>query len=236
MTPAVRAGRQVSASTPLFGLLAVGAFLAILLLTPTPARAHPFGEPQTARLSADGSQVTLRWSAPSDDLVLLGGAVGALPNRRTLVFPPSPDAEPEPLGSSDAELIAKSPEVIAYLKEHLAVRQDGRNCPGEVSLDNLAEDGAVVAFTCRHPVEEVEVEIAMLTDFHAAYRTAAIGEGSVPGRSLYTIDETVQTWSFSRSNGELRGGIDMSSWALGGVLSALLPVAWLWRRNRAASP
>jgi hypothetical protein len=33
-----------------------------------------FGEPQTARISAEGSQVIMRWTSPPDDILGLGGA------------------------------------------------------------------------------------------------------------------------------------------------------------------
>jgi hypothetical protein len=207
-------------------LVAVGS-----LLTATPASAHPFGEPQTARISADGSQVIMRWTSPPDDLLLLGGAVGAIPGLRTYVFDSSPDGVPEQVGASDRELITSSPDVAAYMADHLAVRQGGQACEPDVSLDDLMDDGALIVFECDRAVTDVEIEITMLTDFHESYRTAAIGAGGMtPGRVLYTVDDPVHRWSFEPGD---RGssGTGAVPWVAAGMLVTLLGLGtWAWRR------
>jgi ABC-type nickel/cobalt efflux system permease component RcnA len=164
------------------------------------AYAHPFGDPQTVRITADGAHVTTIWSAPADDVVLLGGVLGALPGRREIVFDADPGGVPEPVSSSDAELIASSPDVHAYIEERLVVRQDGQPCQPEVSLQDLAGEGAQVVFTCPRRVTTVDIEITLLTDLHPGYRTVALSQGaSEPGRTLYTAQSTVHSWTFGTS-------------------------------------
>jgi hypothetical protein len=214
------------------GVLAgVVAMTLSVVVAGAPAQAHPFGEPQTARISAEGSQVIMRWTSPPDDILVLGGAVGALPARREYVFEMSPDDVPELVGPSDADLITSSPEVADYLADHLTVRQNGQVCEPDVSLDELVEEGALVVFDCANPVEDVEVEITMLTDLHEAYRTVAVGEGGTePDRWLYTIDDPVQTWTFGAGSG---GGVTSGVvWLMSALaVIVLAPAAWLIRRR-----
>lgn len=174
-----------------------GAVIISVMLLPAAAAAHPFGDPLTARVSADGSVVTIRWSAPSDDLVMLGGAVGALPARQEVVFETGPDGDPEPVSASAAEVITSSPAVTDYLRANLAVRQNDVPCPSEVSIGELLEGGALMTFTCPEHVQEVDIEITALTDLHEAYRTVAVGDGaSRPDEVLYTSGDSIATWSF----------------------------------------
>src|SRR5690606_18050994 len=85
----VAAGRRLAAA---LGALTAGAVWA--LSAPAPALAHPFGAPQTIRIAAESDQVTIRWQAPADDLRMLGGALGALPDRQVVVI--EPGAVPSP--------------------------------------------------------------------------------------------------------------------------------------------
>lgn len=208
------------------GCVALGAALAVVVAGAGAASAHPFGEPQSVRMSAEDSVVTLRWSAPPDDLILLGGAVGALPERREIVFDVSPSTVPEPVGETDADRLTASEEVARYLTEHLGVRQAGVSCRPAVRLDELVGDGAELTFDCPATVDQVEIEVSMLTDLHEAYRTVAIGDGTSPDRTLYTVDDTVWTWTFGATPESSAGSSTGSSagsgvWWLVAVLAGL---------------
>jgi hypothetical protein len=228
------AGRRILAGTapPLVALVIV--VLLGLALVPIPASAHPFGEPQTVRLSAEGSMVTLRWTAAPDDLILLGGAVGALPSRRTFVIDTSPGSNPAQVGPSHAEMIESSQKVAAYLADHLRVRQDGRECTPEMKLEGFVAEGARVVFACPRAVTDVDVEITMLTDLHDAYRTVALGDGTTtPDRALYTLQRPVQTWSFGTAGIRNNRNTGLQSWLAVGAMAALVMVgAGSWRRAR----
>ncbi|NEE02683.1 hypothetical protein [Phytoactinopolyspora halotolerans] len=206
-----------------------------------PAQAHPFGEPQTVQLSADAEVVTVRWSAPADDLLVLGGVSGALPDRREIVFDVGPTAAPEPVGETDAERLTSSRQVAAYLAERISVRQSGEPCAGKVRLDELVGDGAELTFSCPEPVTVVDIEVATLTDVHEAYRTAAIGDGSTsPGRALYTVDDDVQTWEFGVAATGTGPSITAAAW-IGAAIAALAGAAWTARakgrrKDRAVAP
>lgn len=161
------------------------------------AGAHPFGDPQSVTLSADSDTVRVVWSAPPDDLQVLGGVVGALPERREFVFEASPDGSPEPVGETDADRLRESDELAAYLANAVTVRQGGTSCSAEVDLDGVVDDGAVLTFRCPDEVTEVDVGVAILTDVHEAYRTVAVGDGTTdPGRALYTVDDSIRSWRF----------------------------------------
>ncbi|NDL55852.1 hypothetical protein [Phytoactinopolyspora mesophila] len=199
------------------GRAAVTAAVLAMSAGASSAAAHPFGDPQTVQLTAEESTVVVRWSAPADDLLVLGGLVGALPDRREIVFDVSPDAPPEPVGDTDADRLIASPDVAAYLAENVVVRQAGTPCPADVRLDGLIDDGAELVFTCRSHVEDVEIEVTTLTDVHEAYRTAALGDGSTtPGRALYTVDDTTVTWTFGTEQ-DGAPGAPVALWGAVGV-------------------
>jgi ABC-type nickel/cobalt efflux system permease component RcnA len=167
------------------------------LLAAPAAHGHPFGDPQTVRLEASGTQVTAVWLAPPDDLVLLGGVLGALPERREIVFETDPDGVIKQVTPSDADLLADSAEVATYVEEHITVWQGSQPCRAEVSVRDIVSDGARVVFTCPEPVADVDVEMSLLTDLNPAYRTIAISDGAAePRRALFTDRETTQTWAF----------------------------------------
>ncbi|OLT25456.1 hypothetical protein BJF79_12865 [Actinomadura sp. CNU-125] len=52
----------------------------------SPARAHPFGDPQTLEVSAEGSTVHVRWRAADDDLTALALSLRVLRAKRTYVY------------------------------------------------------------------------------------------------------------------------------------------------------
>jgi hypothetical protein len=181
--------------------LAVGvAALAAIGAMPDTAGAHPLGDPQTVRLAASGNEVTARWSAAPDDLLVLGAVTGVLADRREYVFDMGADGEPEPVGESDADKLTAADEVADYLAAHITVTQQGRSCPAEVELDGLIEDGAVLVFKCDRQIEAVDVAVTMLTDADPAYRTVAFADGAtVDGdaeQQLYTVESASATWHF----------------------------------------
>ncbi|GAB3998411.1 hypothetical protein GCM10029992_24130 [Glycomyces albus] len=200
----------------------------------SPAEAHPLGDPQTVRLSADGHQVTALWTAAADDLLVLGSLTGAIPERREYVFDLDPDAEPAPVGETDAELLSSSPDVADYLAEHITVRQDGRQCPAEVDLAGLVGDGAELTFTCPEPVADVEIEVTTLTDADSAYRTVAFAEAADPEQHLFNAGDPRRDWNFSATRTGQRSWLTPAALAAGLVLAAATAVAALRRLNRTA--
>lgn len=199
-----------------------------------PAEAHPLGDPQTVRLSADGHQVTALWTAAPDDLLVLGSLTGAIPERREYVFDLDPDAEPAPVGETDAELLTSSPEVADYLTEHITVRQDGRDCPAEVDLAGLIGDGAELTFTCPEPVDDIEIEVTTLTDADRAYRTVAFAEAADPEQHLFNAAEPSREWNFNATGTGERSRLTPVVLGAGLVLAAATVVAALRRLNRTA--
>ncbi len=183
---------------------------------PVSVAAHPLGDPQTVRLSAEGDQVTARWSAPPDDLLVLGSVTGVLADRREYVFDMGADGEPEPVGDSDADLLTASDEVADYLAANITVTQDGRECPAEVDLSGLVDDGAELVFTCGSAVTAVDVAVTMLTDADPAYRTVAFAEAADREQQLYSADSPSAAWRFDVN---AAGG---ANWAVITAIGAVL--------------
>lgn len=102
---------------------------------------HPFGDPQTVVVGSAGDVVTVVWrvGAP-DDLTLLGIDLGVLPEDRVML-----DGAIT-YDAGDADLVADSPELEAYVLKHVAVRSAGEECTGEVThVGDLVADGATLA-------------------------------------------------------------------------------------------
>lgn len=223
---------------PVRRLLVLGAALAVPLaggiVGAGSAAAHPFGPPPVADLRADGRVLEVRWTAAADDVLALGYGAGVITDRPASLDQQegTPFGGGSSLAPADAAAIADSPEVAAHLLDRVAARQDGADCRGEVrTARDLVEDGAVLAFTCPEPVRRVDVELALLTDLHPAYRTVAVSADGQ--RALYTADDAVETWAFGSPVG---GG----SMAVVGGAGALVAAAGAgivaWRRRRGAPP
>jgi hypothetical protein len=217
---------------------ALGAVVSVLAGTPAPAGAHPLGDPQTVHLAASGNEVTARWTAPPDDLLVLGSVTGVLADRREYVFDLGAGGEPEPVGDSDADKLTAASEVADYLREHITVTQDGRACPAEVDLEDLVEDGAALVFTCDREIEAVEVGVTMLTDADPAYRTVAFADGgTVDGgteQQLYGSDTSSATWHFDADAASGEGWPMVA--AIGGVLVLVVATSVVGlRRLRSAA-
>lgn len=89
-----------------------------------PALAHPFGEPQTIRISATAERVAIRWQAPADDLRMLGGSLGALSDRQVVVV--EPGGVPQPGRAVRSGPAARLRPAGGLLAAHIVVRQSGR--------------------------------------------------------------------------------------------------------------
>ncbi|MEV0157006.1 hypothetical protein AB0H57_25200 [Micromonospora sp. NPDC050686] len=211
-----------------------GACLFVLVLAagllPGPASAHPFGAPQQIEVAGQGDRgVRVRWLVGgTDDLTLLGIALGVLPGDRVML-----DGAVS-YRDSDAEAVAGAPEFARYLTERIAVVQGGRPCPGRVRVaDDLAGGGAEVAYTCPAPVGTVTVTSRMLTDLHEAYRTLARGPDGQ--KAVYDAAHESADWTFGPATGSGRSAARESAWQLavvGGVVLAAVVAAVVWRRRR----
>lgn len=172
--------------------------VALPLAWADPARAHPFGDPQTLEVSAEGPTVRARWRAADDDLTALALALRVLKQKRTYVYRDGA-LVPEESDESDALVLAKSPRLGEYLARNIQVSEGGTACPGKlVSAANLAQDGALLEFTCPRAVSSAEITVRTLIDLHPAYRTLA----STPAgeRHTYTEEKTTHTWTLDGSH------------------------------------
>ena len=197
---------------------------AILLGAGGSAIAHPSGEfgPPTARLSADGRTVTIELAAPPDDAAAIGTAIGLLPEGSMEAFLLE-DEDAQPTEEEIRELSA-SPELRAYLLEHVEVRQDGQGCAGEARPgEDFLADGAELTFTCGAPVEVVDVRITVLHDVDPRYATFGL-DGS-RWTVLFTVAQPEHPWDAS---GAASGpGLAALLAIVGGVLLVLGVFGWL---------
>lgn len=164
--------------------------LMLVVLPAAPASAHPFGPPLTARLSVDGTAMSVRWSAEEDDWVALGRHVGAFAET--------------PMGVDGVELtglerLQRSERLRAYLLDQMIVSQDGVACAASVDdLATLRQTGMTLRFRCPAEITVVDVQLSALTDVHEAYRTVATGpSGAEPSQVLYTAAQPVVSWDLS---------------------------------------
>jgi len=144
--------------------------LAVVGLAGSPAAAHPFGPPSTAKVTARGTSLTLVWHAAEDDWVALGQSVGAFDD-------PSTDLTGE-------QKLQRSSAVHRYLLDRMTVRQAGRPCPGRLGeLTDLLAAGATIVFECPGKVDLVDIKLAALMDLNEAYRTVLVGDSE----ALFTV-------------------------------------------------
>lgn len=207
--------------------LLAGAALACFgtLAAPAPAAvAHPFGPPSTARISADGSRVSIAWRANSDDWVALGQSLGAFED------PESGTVSTELTGE---QKLQRSPAVHTYLLRHITVAQDGSACEGEVAaLERLLDEGAKLTFNCPAPLVEAEVTVSVLTDLNEAYRTVLMADGTAtPRQTLFTAVDRTHHLRFAASGGGVPGSV--AAVAGGTAVAVLAVAAGLFVRRRA---
>lgn len=193
---------------------------AAVLFAATPASAHPFGPPSTARVSADGSRVAVSWSAAEDDWVALGRHVGAFDGA-------SPDV-------TGAELLRRSPGVRDYLLGRITVSQSGQRCAADLAaLDDVLADGARLTFDCPGPVVDVDITLTALTDVNDAYRTVLRADTpATPDQALFTAAAPTQHITFSASgSGGVRRTVVMVAAGTAAVLVIGLLVLLIRRRR-----
>lgn len=211
--------------------IAVAVAIAIALAAPARADAHPFGPPPVARITSEGHELRIAWSAAEDDYAVLGGALGVLTSRETYVYDASGASVAGPPATSEQMLrLGASSELEDYVRSHVNVRQAGVRCPVVVDASRLAAKGADVRATCPSPVGEVDLELTLLQDLDPAFRTVGLVEGS--GRTLFTSAEPVQVLDVgvaepqqSAASGArlVAGGLLLGALALGGaVLGAIV--------------
>lgn len=200
-------------------------------MAPSPASAHPFGDPQTLELTADGRDVVAEWRVGGDDdLVLLGISLGLLPKDRILL---DGAVVPEP---ADAETMAAAPEFEAYLTERITVTAQSQQCPGNATDASTLTDGAVtLTFSCPTALDDVEVTSRMLTDLHPAYRLLATGPQGQ--KATYNRGDPRHLWAFDQEPSPAAAANDLGRSAalqiaaVLGALAVLVLVASLGRRR-----
>lgn len=151
--------------------------------------AHPFGDPQTLTLSAEGDEIVAQWRVGGlDDLTLLGVALGTLPEDRVFLDG-AVDVRPD-----DPAALAADPAFADYLTERIEITAADEPCPLRVDdVSDLAEEGARLVATC--PTDgAVEVTSTTLTDLHPAYQLLATGPDGQ--RASYDVDNPTHTWTF----------------------------------------
>lgn len=211
----------------------LGLLLAVLT-GPGSAAAHPFGPPLQAAVSAEGSTVTVVWSAQSDDLFDLGQATGALAQRQVFTYQDGVPAEAAEETASVDEQLAAAPEIRDYLSSHVGLRSEHADCPLlGVDIRDLTTSGARLSYDCGQPVEVLELEITALTDLHPDYRTVATGSGG--DRTLHTATEPRQRLSLAAETGSSVGAL-LPGLGMLVVVSGALAAAIVRRRRSAASP
>lgn len=171
----------------LLACTALGA--AAVVCSAGPAGAHPFGPPSTARVTADGTAVTISWLAAEDDWVALGQSLGAFED----------PSGPVSTTLTGEEKLQQSPAVRDYLLKHITVAQQGRQCTGRLDeLQGLLEKGARLTYTCPAPVTEIDLTLGALTDLNEAYRTVLTEDTKTsPGRVMFNAAQDTQHLRFT---------------------------------------
>jgi hypothetical protein len=189
--------------------------LAVIGLAGSPAAAHPFGPPSTAKVTARGESLTLVWHAAEDDWVALGQSLGAFDD-------PSTELTGE-------QKLQRSPAVHRYLLERMTVRQAGQPCPGRLGeLTDLLAAGATIVYDCPAKVDQVLIKLAALMDLNEAYRTVLTGDSE----ALFTVTTPEQQLRFTGSSGVPGAVVPL---AVGTGVVLLLGLAYVgWRRRRSA--
>ncbi len=215
-------------------VFALTATATTVFAAPAPARAHPFGDPQTVAIALDQNHpeiVRIRWKVGGlDDLTLLGVALGLLPRDRVMldgaVF----------FRDSDATAIGPSGEFAAYLLKQITVASNRHSCAGSVEPpSDVAKTGVTITYACPGPVGTVTVGVRMLTDLNPAYRTLASGpegERAVYGSGEYSHDWVLGDAPATGGDGLGRSaGVQIAAVA-GGVLAATVAALVLSRLLR----
>lgn len=233
--PHVHHRRLVAALVAATAVVAMGAA--------TPAAAHPFGPPLSARLDVDGAEVAVTWTAAEDDWVNLGEFLGAFTGQAGGAGSGGTGSTSGSSGSDSgeqltgAELLARSDNLPSYLLSHFVVEQDGQPCEGQVTqLEDLLTLGAGMVYTCPRPVATVQLTVTTLTDINENYRTVVTSDdASEPAQALFTNTTATQKWNFDATATGL-GTARVALMATGGLILAALAGVLLWWRRSCARP
>ncbi len=201
-----------------------------LALVASPAAAHPFGPPPTARISAEGRTVTVAWSATPDDAVAIGENLGIMPPGSVAAYRQEGAAQVAPSSEDEARLSA-SAELVEYLTDNITVEQDGTPCePTVPAIDDFVHAGARVVARCPIAVERATLRITMLHDINEAYRTVGIGRRTDPAQSVFTVAAPQLEWQFGVSP-RTRPSPAVVGAAAGAVLAGIGLLALGYRRR-----
>ncbi|MEU8814820.1 hypothetical protein [Actinoplanes sp. NPDC048796] len=205
----------------------------IAVAAPSPAAAHPFGDPQTVSISFDEQQpavVHVKWRVGGpDDLTLLGVELGLLPPERRKA-----DGNVD-YRYTDPGVVGASSKFADYFLRQIAVTDGTRECAGQVRqpIEALALKGATASFTCPSPVTSATVAVRMLTDLNPAYRTLATGpEGQ---RYAYEDGNDTHSWTLVGAHPDNSAFTQLAA-VLGAVLVIIATALVLLKRRRRAVP
>ncbi|WP_127507290.1 hypothetical protein [Actinoplanes solisilvae] len=206
-------------SRALATLAVVGIATGSAALAPSPAAAHPFGDPQTVAITPDGQrpdhvQVTWRVGGP-DDLTLLGVSLGLLPGERAKA-----DGTVD-YRYTDPGVVGSSAKFTGYLLDRITVTgADARPCTGDVEpIHALALKGATVDYVCPGPVATATIGVRMLTDLNPAYRALATGPSGQ--RAVYDSATESHAWTLVGAPSTTAPGRS-ALWQLAAVIGAVL--------------
>ncbi|WP_110240820.1 hypothetical protein [Nocardioides gilvus] len=221
--------------------LAAVVFL-VPLVVAAPSGAHPFGDPQQLEItpadSDSSTQFDVTWKAADDDLTSLALRLDVLGGPRATVFKDGAEV-PSYVDEADAEKLAASPLLEAYLLSRIELSRGDEECQGElVDTDDLAASGARLTYSCASPTSDgvpLTVRAELLTDLHAAYSTMATGPGGAT--HVFTSDAPTHEFGLEEAGGPTaaESGFELLAWAgAGSVLLAGGAVAVQRRKRRMA--
>ncbi|XVV13853.1 hypothetical protein ACQP2X_05715 [Actinoplanes sp. CA-131856] len=204
----------------------------IAVAAPSPAAAHPFGDPQTVAITLDEQRpevVQVKWRVGGpDDLTLLGVTLGLLPEDRVKA-----DGNVD-YRYTDPGVVGASSKFADYFLRRIAVTDGTRECAGQVlePIQALALKGATAEFACPSPVTSATVAVRMLTDLNPAYRTLATGpEGQ---RYVYEGGNESHAWTLvgARPAGGAKSAFTQLAAVIGALLAVVAAAVVLLRRRR----
>jgi len=130
---------------------------------------------------------------------------------------------------SAAEVATASddPALRRYLEDRVRILQDGVPCAGTARpAADFVADGATIVFDCPDPVTDAVVEISLLHDRDAAYRTFSVD--GTQQYAVHTAGQPAHPWDFTLAQ-QGSGTVPSVTLLLGAGVIALLGGAVLWR-------
>jgi hypothetical protein len=208
-----------------YGRSGLGVLVALAVVLPSAAAwGHAAGELPRARLSSEGRQVVVEWTAPEDDAADVGVAVGLLTEDAVVAFLGGP-AEGLPT-EEEARALSRSDELRRYLLDNVRVRQDGHECAGEVDPgEDFLVEGARFVFTCPEEVEQAHVEVTMLHDRDDLYATYSV-DGITSQYAVHTAKQPEHPWDFTLAADQRRSGAP--ALLVGGLVAAVAIAGAVW--------